>query len=115
MQCYASVGAGAWTFREERHKDVSVLEDPVIKEIAAAKGKSPAQVVIAWHVQRKCIPLCKTKTEARLLENIEGSYDVALTEDEVKRIDDLDANIRLFNPKAFPPGAFDWNGMPYFD
>ena len=53
-----------------------MLSDPVIGEIATAKGKSPAQIVLAWHVQRKCIPLCKTTKEARLIENISAAYEV---------------------------------------
>ena len=70
MQSYGSVGAGHFTAREGKHKDVSVLDDAVVKEIAAAKGKSAAQIILAWHVQRKCIPLVKTTKDARLLENI---------------------------------------------
>ena len=67
--------------------------------------------MLAWHVQRKCIPLAKTTKEERLLENISGAYSVKLTASEVKQIDSLDANIRLFNPKWM--SGFGWNGMPY--
>lgn len=113
IQCYGSIGSGHWTMQEDRYKDVKVLEDPVIKEIATAKGKSPAQITIAWHVQRGTIPLAKTAKEERLLENISAAYDVNLTEDEVKKIDALDNNVRLYNPKFI--SGFGWNGTPYFD
>ena len=112
VESYAAVGSGHFTRRKEEYKDVSVLDDAVIKEIATAKGKTPAQIILAWHTQRKCIPLVKTTKEARLLENISSAYEVDLTAEEVKKIDDLDANIRLFNPKFM---EFDWNGMPYFE
>lgn len=42
LECYASVGSGHFNLREDRHKDVSVLDDKVVKEIAEAKGKSAA-------------------------------------------------------------------------
>ena len=94
--------------------DVNVLNDPVIKKIAADKRKSPAQIILAWHVQRKCIPLAKTTKDERLLENISATYDVKLTSAEVKKIDDLDCWIRLFNPKFYndPVG---WHDMPYYE
>jgi len=63
-------------------------------------------------VQRKCIPLVKTTKEARLLENISSAYEVSLTPEEVKKIDDLDQDIRLFNPKFMEN---DWFGMPYWE
>ena len=70
--------------RDKQYKDVSVLNDPVIKKIAAAKRKTPAQIILAWHIQRKCIPLVKTTKDARLLENISSAYEVKLTSAEVK-------------------------------
>ena len=112
LESYASVGSGHFTRRKEEYKDVSVLDDAVIKEIATAKGKTPAQIILAWHVQRKCIPLVKTTKEARLLENISSAYEVDLTTEDVKKIDALDADIRLFNPKFMEN---DWFGMPYWE
>ena len=113
IQSYGSIGAGQFTMREDRHKNVSVLSDPLIKRIAKAKGKSPAQIVLAWHIQRKCIPLAKTSKEERLAENISAAYSVKLSAQEVKQIDGLDSNVRLFNPKFM--NALGWNGMPYFE
>ena len=113
LESYGSIGSGHWTLREDKHKDVSVLNDPVVKEISEATGKSPAQIVLAWHIQRKCIPLVKTTKESRLLENISAAYEVNLTAEQVKKIDDLDAGIRLYNPKFID--GFGWNGMPFFD
>lgn len=50
VESYGSIGSGHFTMREDKHKDVSVLDDAVVKEIATAKGKSPAQIILAWHV-----------------------------------------------------------------
>ena len=84
VECYAAIGSNhAVQKREEKIQNLNLLEDPVIKEIASAKGKSPAQVCIAWHVARGTIPLAKTTKEERLLENISASYDFTLTPEEV--------------------------------
>ena len=48
-----------------------VLADPVITEIARQAGKSPAQVVLRWHIQRGDIIFPKSKTAARVRENFE--------------------------------------------
>ena len=42
IQSYGSIGAGHWTMRKDEYKKVSVLDDPTIKKIAKAKGKTPA-------------------------------------------------------------------------
>ena len=89
------------------------LTDEAITAIATAKGKSPAQVILAWHIQRETIPLVKTTKAERLGENM-GAADVSLTADEVAAIDALDMGARLYNPK-FLSMEYDWNYMPYFD
>lgn len=91
---------------------MNALSDPVIAELATAKGKSPAQVILRWHVQRGTIPLVKTTKEARLTENI-SVYDWELTDEEMKKIDDLDRDMRLYNPKFIKD--FDWNNMPFYN
>src|ERR1700731_3768458 len=62
------------------------LEDPVISAIAARVGKTPAQVLLAWAVQRGTAVLVKTRTADRAREN----FDIAaLPEDafnEINRI-----------------------------
>jgi 2,5-diketo-D-gluconate reductase A len=49
----------------------SVLGDPVIRSIAERAGKTPAQVVLRWHVQRGDIVFPKSVTPARIRENID--------------------------------------------
>ena len=44
----------------------NVLDDAVLAEIATSKGKSPAQVCLAWHVKRGTVPLPKTARVERL-------------------------------------------------
>ncbi|CAM9297496.1 unnamed protein product, partial [Sphacelaria rigidula] len=47
----------------------SALEDPVIAQIAERQGKSPAQVIIRWHLQRGVTVIPKSVTPSRILAN----------------------------------------------
>jgi 2,5-diketo-D-gluconate reductase A len=67
----------------------NVLDDPVITETADKLGKSPAQVVLRWHIQRGNIVFPKSTTPARIKENFE-LFDFQLETGDVGRIDALD-------------------------
>ncbi len=71
----------------------AVLDEPTITEIAAAQGKTPAQVVIRWHLQIGNIVIPKSVTPARIRENFDV-FDFELSVDEVLAIDALDAGER---------------------
>jgi len=51
----------------------NVLADPVVTSIANRVGKTPAQVLLAWGIQRGTALLTTTKTPSRLAENFEVS------------------------------------------
>ncbi|MEA2181885.1 MAG: 2,5-diketo-D-gluconate reductase [Solirubrobacteraceae bacterium] len=66
-----------------------VLDDPAITAIAAKHGKSPAQIVLRWHIQRTNIVFPKSTTPARIKENIE-LFDFRLEPHDIEKIDALD-------------------------
>ena len=66
-----------------------LLGDSVITEIAGKHGKTPAQVVLRWHVQQGMIPIPKTSNKQRLAENIDV-FGFELTDEEMSRITGLD-------------------------
>ena len=69
-----------------------LLEDPVIAEIATRVGKTPAQVLLAWAVQRGTALLTTPKTADRAREN----FDVtALPEDALNEINGIQTRQRL--------------------
>jgi 2,5-diketo-D-gluconate reductase A len=67
----------------------TVLDDPVIDAIAERLGRTPAQVVLRWHLQRGNVVFPKSTTPARIAENF-AVFDFELDPDEVRRIDALD-------------------------
>ena len=69
-----------------------LLEDPVILAIAARVGKTPAQVLLAWAVQRGTAVLTTPKTAARARENFDIS---ALPEDAFNEINRIQTRQRL--------------------
>ncbi|WP_406312490.1 aldo/keto reductase [Streptosporangium sp. NBC_01639] len=69
------------------------LKDPLITGIADRYGKSPAQVVLRWHVQLGNVVIPKSVTPARIKENIDV-FDFALTEDDMAAIARLDEGHR---------------------
>ena len=89
-QAWAPIG-GITFYREGRHG--STLKDPVIGELAVAHGKSPAQVMLRWHLQqgRQVIP--KSVTPSRIKENFEV-FDFELTTEQLAAIDALDTGLR---------------------
>lgn len=66
-----------------------VLDDPIIGEIAASLGKSPAQVIIRWHLQRGSIVIPKSETPERIRENFDV-FGFTLSDGEMGRIAGLD-------------------------
>jgi 2,5-diketo-D-gluconate reductase A len=66
-----------------------LLEDPVIGEIAAAHGATPAQVVIAWHLAIGNIVIPKSVTPERIVSNL-AAAELELTDEDLERLATLD-------------------------
>lgn len=65
-----------------------LLADPVLTRIAAARGATPGQVVLAWAIARGAIPLPKAASPQRQLDNL-AAVDVHLDEADVDAITGL--------------------------
>jgi 2,5-diketo-D-gluconate reductase A len=70
-----------------------VLDDPTIGSIAKKAGKTPAQVVLRWHIERGDIIFPKSVTPARIRENID-IFDFELPGEDVEAISALDKGER---------------------
>lgn len=60
-------------------------DEPVLRDIAADRGVTPAQVVLRWQMQRDCIPIPKSGNPDRIAQNFDV-FSFELTEDEVAQI-----------------------------
>ncbi|MDB5175181.1 MAG: oxidoreductase of aldo/keto reductase family subgroup 1 [Candidatus Saccharibacteria bacterium] len=66
-----------------------VLEDPIIMDIARQHGKTTAQVVLRWHIQKGYVIFPKSSTPERIQENFE-IFDFELDVTQMEKIDKLD-------------------------
>ncbi|MFE6735320.1 aldo/keto reductase [Microbacterium sp. NPDC057650] len=71
----------------------AVLGDDAVLAAAAAHGKSPAQVVLRWHLQQGRVVIPKSVTPSRIAENLDV-FDFELTADELAAIDGLERDGR---------------------
>lgn len=65
------------------------LSDPVIAAIAAEHGRTPAQIILRWHMQLGDVSIPKSSRPERMAENI-SVFNLALSEEEMAAIDALD-------------------------
>lgn len=78
------------------------FKDPVLVRVADAHGKSVAQVLVRWSLQRGFVPLPKSDTPARIRQNADV-FDFLLSEAEMREIDDLNEDKSIFhNPVDAP-------------
>ncbi|WP_428978320.1 aldo/keto reductase [Trujillonella endophytica] len=80
-----------------------VLDDPAIVEVAERVGRTPAQVVLRWHVQRGDVVFPKSVTRSRMEENF-ALFDFELDSDAMTAITALDRHERT----GPDPDTFDY-------
>jgi diketogulonate reductase-like aldo/keto reductase len=89
-QAWSPIG-GITFYRDGDHR--STLNDPVIGAIAAAHGKTAAQVMLRWGLQHGRSVIPKSTKPSRIAENIDV-FDFQLSADEITEIDRLDTGRR---------------------
>jgi 2,5-diketo-D-gluconate reductase A len=91
MEAYSPLGTG------------SVLDDPVIEKIAERHGKSPAQIILRWHLREGRIVIPKSVTPERIRSNLD-LFTFDLTDEDMEAIagvDDPDGGRTGSDPDTF--------------
>lgn len=89
-QAWSPIG-GITFYRDGRN--TSTLDDPTLRAIGDAHGKTTAQVMLRWHLQQGRSAIPKSVTPHRIAENFDVT-DFALTDSELASIDALDTGVR---------------------
>ncbi|MFJ8596387.1 aldo/keto reductase [Streptomyces sp. NPDC093598] len=76
-----------------RNKAKNPLDYPTVGEIAARYGKTPAQVILRWHLEHGLSTIPKSVKAHRIAENFD-IFDFTLTDGEVASIDAVDTGVR---------------------
>lgn len=71
-----------------------VFDQPIVRTLAEKYGKTPAQIVIRWHLDSGLVTIPKSVTPARIVENFDV-WDFRLDKDELAEIARLDQGKRL--------------------
>jgi D-xylose reductase len=83
----------------------SLLDNSVIQCMALQYGKSAAQILLRWGVQRGTSVIPKTVTPERMAENL-NIFDFELSSDDMQAISSLDQGRRFNDPGVFCESAF---------
>jgi diketogulonate reductase-like aldo/keto reductase len=102
-QAWSPMG-GITSYRGDSSR--STFNDPVIGQIAAAHGKTPAQVMLRWHLQEGRSAIPKSVNPGRIAANFDV-FDFELTGEQLAAIDALDTDVRGGpDPVTVTPEAF---------
>lgn len=71
-----------------------ILQDEVIQGLAEQYGKTPAQIILRWHLQKEVVVIPKSVTPSRIEENI-NVFDFELNDSDMNKIAELDRNLRI--------------------
>ena len=110
---FSPLGAQSYFQLNMAQADESVIEQSIVKDIASQHGRTPAQIVLRWGVQRGMAIVPKTSKESRLKENI-ALFDFELSADEMSAISGLDRHRRFNDPGDFCESAFN-TFFPIYD
>lgn len=77
------------------HGDAALLQEPLFAKLGEKYGKTPAQVILRWHVQEGNIVIPGSKNSEHIRDNF-SIFDFALTDEERKEIRALNQNKRYY-------------------
>jgi len=100
LTAFSPLGSGSYVELSMAEQADTALASPVVQRIAACHGRSAAQVILKWGLQRGYSIIPKSVKEARMAENI-GLGGWALTAEEMEAMAALDEGRRFNDPAEF--------------
>lgn len=87
------------------HGDRALLNEPVFTELAKKYGKSNAQIILRWHVQRGTTVIPGSTNPDHIKANAD-IFDFELTAGEMAAIEKINKNVRYYNPNPEQEAAY---------
>jgi alcohol dehydrogenase (NADP+) len=105
LTAYSPLGSPDRPGRLQAEQAPVLLEDPVVRGIAERHGAAPAQVLLAWSLQRGVSAVPKSVNPARLAQNL-AAADLDLTPEDMAALAGLDRHARYISGDLWaPPGS----------
>ena len=102
----AETGMGLMAWYPLGHGDKTLTGQPVFAELGAKYHKSPAQIILRWHIQRNTIVIPKSTHYDRMVQNI-NVFDFILSEEDMAKIAALDKGQSSFF-SHYDPNMVEW-------
>lgn len=107
LTAYSPLGSLDRPAAMKQADELSLLNNPVVRDIAAVQNCSPAQVLLRWSIERGTAVIPKSTHPARLAENL-AATEVRLSDADMARLAELDCGYR------YVTGEFwEMEGSPY--
>ncbi|MGR3808935.1 aldo/keto reductase [Jiulongibacter sp. NS-SX5] len=104
---YSPLGSSDRPANRISDNEPKLFENETIKSIAEEKGVSPAQIMLAWAVNRKSVVIPKSVNPGRLKQNLEAA-DIDLNDDQMKRLTNLNLDYRYIQGDFWCPEGSDY-------
>lgn len=110
LTAYSPLGSGDRMQQMKAENEPSLLENPAILEIAEKHHASPAQILIKWGVTRGTAVIPKSTSKPHIVSNLK-SEEIALDEEDMKKIASLDRHFRYVNGEFFVTKGNSYNNI----
>jgi Aldo/keto reductases, related to diketogulonate reductase len=100
VTAYSPLGSGDRPTAMKKANEPTLLDNPVVLQVAAKHGATPAQVLLAWGLTRKTVVIPKSVNPERLRQNL-AAAEVLLDDRDMAAIAALDRGYRFVDGSAF--------------
>ena len=104
VTAFSPLGSLSYVELEMATQNESLLDQPLLQDIAARLGCTSAQVVLCWGIQRGTSVVTKSVNPARRAENL-AAVELELSQDDITAISALNMNRRFNDPGDFCESA----------